>query len=56
MKRLLLLKIEIPSWGDAKTETRFGRFVRAAARTIIDKVDAAAQVHKLTAADWAFRA
>ncbi len=56
VKRLLLLKIETPSWGDVKTEARFGRFFRTAARTIIEKVDAAEQVHKLAAADWAFRA
>ncbi len=49
MGRLKSLKIETPSWGYADTGTRFGKFHQpAAARSIEDKLDDAAQVHKLT--------
>ncbi len=47
--RLKGLAVETPSWGYADTGTRFGKFVQAAAaRTIHEKLDDAAQVHKLT--------
>jgi len=47
--RLKALKLETPSWGYADTGTRFGKFHQpAAARTIFEKIDDAAQVHKLT--------
>ncbi len=47
--RLKALAIETPSWGYADTGTRFGKFHQpAAARTIHEKLDDAAQVHKLT--------
>ncbi len=49
MKKLMSLKIETPSWGYADTGTRFGKFFQAAAaRSIEEKLDDAAQVHKLT--------
>jgi L-rhamnose isomerase / sugar isomerase len=49
MKRLMSLKIETPSWGYADTGTRFGKFFQAAAaRSIEEKLDDAAHVHKLT--------
>lgn len=44
-------KIEVPSWGFADTGTRFGKFVQpAAARTIEEKLEDAAQVHQYTGA------
>lgn len=44
-------QIEVPSWGFADTGTRFGKFVQpAAARTIDEKLEDAAQVHRLTGA------
>jgi L-rhamnose isomerase/sugar isomerase len=49
IERLKTLKIETPSWGYADTGTRFGKFHQpAAARTLEEKLDDAAQVHKLT--------
>ncbi len=46
---LKTLKVETPSWGYADTGTRFGKFHQpAAARSIEDKLDDAAHVHKLT--------
>ena len=49
--RLARLEIELPSWGFADTGTRFGKFLQdAAALTIEDKLDDAAQVHRLTGA------
>src|SRR5690348_5786420 len=49
IKRLKALSVETPSWGYADTGTRFGKFAQAAAaRTIEEKLDDAAQVHKLT--------
>ena len=49
LDRLESLKIETPSWGYADTGTRFGKFHQpAAARSIEEKLDDAAQVHKLT--------
>jgi len=49
MARLKSLQIETPSWGYADTGTRFGKFHQpAAARTLEDKLDDAAHVHKLT--------
>ena len=49
--RLARLAIELPSWGFADTGTRFGKFLQdAAALTIEDKLDDAAQVHRLTGA------
>lgn len=48
-ERLKALAIETPSWGYADTGTRFGKFHQpAAARTIHEKIDDAAHVHKLT--------
>jgi len=47
--RLESLTIETPSWGYADTGTRFGKFHQpSAARSIFDKLDDAAQVHKVT--------
>jgi len=47
--RLKSFAVETPSWGYADTGTRFGKFPQpAAARTIDEKIDDAAQVHKLT--------
>ena len=47
--KLESLSIETPSWGYADTGTRFGKFHQpAAARSIFDKLDDAAHVHKLT--------
>ncbi|HSW47441.1 MAG TPA: TIM barrel protein [Phycisphaerae bacterium] len=47
--RLQSFAIETPSWGYADTGTRFGKFHQpAAARTIFEKLDDAAWVHKLT--------
>ena len=47
--RLKSFAIETPSWGYADTGTRFGKFHQpAAARTVFEKIDDAAQVHKLT--------
>lgn len=49
LQRLKTLAIETPSWGYADTGTRFGKFNQAAAaRTIQEKLDDAAHVHKLT--------
>ncbi len=49
--RLARLEIELPSWGFADTGTRFGKFLQdAAALSIEDKLDDAAQVHRLTGA------
>lgn len=49
LARLKSFAIETPSWGYADTGTRFGKFHQpAAARTMCDKLDDAAQVHKLT--------
>ncbi|MFZ9916501.1 MAG: sugar isomerase, partial [Phycisphaerales bacterium] len=49
--RLGRLAIELPSWGFADTGTRFGKFLQdAAALTLEDKLDDAAQVHRLTGA------
>ena len=49
--RLMRLNIELPSWGFADTGTRFGKFLQdAAALTLDDKLDDAAEVHRLTGA------
>jgi L-rhamnose isomerase/sugar isomerase len=49
LARLARLSIELPSWGFADTGTRFGKFLQdAAALTLEDKLDDAAQVHRLT--------
>ncbi|MBI1303199.1 MAG: TIM barrel protein [Phycisphaera sp.] len=49
--RLGRLEIELPSWGFADTGTRFGKFLQdAAALSIEDKFDDAAEVHRLTGA------
>ena len=49
LPRLERLEIELPSWGFADTGTRFGKFLQdAAAITIEDKLDDAAEVHRLT--------
>jgi len=49
MERLASFAVETPSWGYADTGTRFGKFHQpAAARTIEEKIDDAAQVHRLT--------
>ena len=49
--RLTRLNIELPSWGFADTGTRFGKFLQdAAALTLDDKLDDAAEVHRLTGA------
>lgn len=49
--RLARLEIELPSWGFADTGTRFGKFLQdAAAVSLEDKLDDAAQVHRLTGA------
>ncbi len=49
LARLKGFAIETPSWGYADTGTRFGKFHQAAAaRSMSDKLDDAAQVHKLT--------
>ena len=51
LARLGRLMIELPSWGFADTGTRFGKFLQdAAALTLEDKLDDAAQVHRLTGA------
>lgn len=43
------LQIELPSWGFANTGTRFGKFLQpAAATTIEEKLQDAAEVHRLT--------
>ena len=45
------LSIEIPSWGFANTGTRFGKFTQpAAASTLEEKFNDAAEVHRLTGA------
>ncbi len=47
--RLSRLHIETPSWGYADTGTRFGKFLQpAAAATIEEKLQDAAQVHRMT--------
>jgi L-rhamnose isomerase/sugar isomerase len=49
--RLSRLAIELPSWGFADTGTRFGKYLQdAAALTLDDKLDDAAEVHRLTGA------
>jgi L-rhamnose isomerase/sugar isomerase len=49
--RLSRLAIELPTWGFADTGTRFGKFLQdAAALTLEDKLDDAAEVHRLTGA------
>lgn len=49
--RLQNLEIELPSWGFADTGTRFGKFLQdAAALTLDDKLDDAAEVHRVTGA------
>jgi L-rhamnose isomerase/sugar isomerase len=49
VSRLKSLAIETPSWGYADTGTRFGKFHQpAAARSLWNKLDDAAWVHKLT--------
>lgn len=49
LDRLARLEIELPSWGFADTGTRFGKFLQdAAALTLEDKFDDAAEVHRLT--------
>jgi L-rhamnose isomerase/sugar isomerase len=49
--RLSRLAIELPSWGFADTGTRFGKYLQdAAALSIEDKLDDAAEVHRLTGA------
>ena len=51
LARLERLTIELPSWGFADTGTRFGKFLQdAAALTLEDKLDDAAQVHRVTGA------
>ena len=51
LARLERLAIELPSWGFADTGTRFGKFLQdAAALSLEDKLDDAAQVHRLTGA------
>ena len=51
VSRLSRLAIELPSWGFADTGTRFGKFLQdAAALSIEDKLDDAAEVHRLTGA------
>jgi len=48
--RLKCQRIEIPSWGFANSGTRFGQFAQAgAARTLWEKLDDAATVHRYTA-------
>ena len=47
--RLKSLTIETPSWGYGDTGTRFGKFHQpAAARTLDEKLQDAAEVHKMT--------
>ena len=49
LARLRTLEIELPSWGFADTGTRFGKFLQdAAALSTEDKLDDAAEVHRLT--------
>lgn len=49
--RLSRLAIELPSWGFSDTGTRFGKYLQdAAALTLEDKLDDAAEVHRLTGA------
>jgi len=51
LARLERLEIELPSWGFADTGTRFGKYLQdAAALSLEDKLDDAAQVHRLTGA------
>ena len=50
LARLDQLEIETPSWGYANSGTRFGVFVQpAAARTVTEKLEDAATVHRFTA-------
>jgi len=49
LPRLGRLSIELPSWGFADTGTRFGKFLQdAAALSLDDKLDDAAEVHRVT--------
>lgn len=49
--RLERLEIELPSWGFADTGTRFGKFLQdGSALTLEDKLDDAAEVHRVTGA------
>ena len=49
--KLDAFKIETPSWGYADTGTRFGKFLQpAAAKTIEEKIEDAAEVHRVTGA------
>ena len=51
LDRLGRLEIELPTWGFADTGTRFGKYLQdAAALTLEDKLDDAAEVHRLTGA------
>src|SRR5258708_36617633 len=44
-------RIELPSWGFARTGTRFGKFLQAAAATTTaEKLADAGQVHRVTGA------
>ena len=48
-KELRAFEIETPSWGYANTGTRFGKFLQAAAATTLSqKIEDAAEVHRLT--------
>ncbi len=49
MKELRAFEIETPSWGYANTGTRFGKFLQAAAASTVEqKIEDAAEVHRLT--------
>ena len=49
IQALETFRIEIPSWGFANTGTRFGKFQQpAAATTTAEKIQDAAEVHRLT--------
>jgi len=51
LARLERLEIELPSWGFADTGTRFGKYLQdAAALSLEDKLDDAAEVHRVTGA------
>lgn len=51
LDRLGRLAIELPTWGFADTGTRFGKYLQdAAALTLEDKLEDAAEVHRLTGA------
>ena len=48
-RALEAFRVEIPSWGFANTGTRFGKFLQpAAATTTPEKINDAAEVHKVT--------